>query len=176
VRDARREGPEIEDKPDQKKARQAAQARDVARAELMQLYRIARKARQLDQLPFDVRFFVEDLIRANGGKLPELRLPPGRPRSWHKMMVIHLAVLEELEALGPGHGNKMKAIKAVAQRFNKRWEDVRDIFYNRHPDWSEAVRLSIALRHAGQEITREKLEEYLVLFTTRGFSLGDDSS
>lgn len=135
MRDAQREGREIDDKPDPRKARQAMRARDVAGAELVRLYREARRARALDRFDPAARFFVEGLIRANGGKLSKLRLPPGRPRKRHEMMVVHLAVLEELDALGPRHGNKTKAIEPVALRYNKRSEYVRDIFYNQHPEW-----------------------------------------
>jgi len=178
VRDAQQAGREIDDTPDPRKAREAARARDLARAELVHLYREAKRAHALNKLSFDARFFVEDLIRANGGRLPKLRLPPGRPRKRHEMMVVHLAVLEELDALGPGHGNKTNAIEAVARRYHRRSQDVRDIFYNRHPEWSEAVRLSIALRQVwmqadqpgiepptieGQEITPEKFKEYSAL-------------
>jgi len=94
------------------------------------------------------------------------------------MMVVHLAVLEELNALGPRHGNKTKAIAAVAQRYHRRPQDVRDIFYNRHPEWQEAVTLSIAWRQVwreadqpsvepptieGQEISPEQFKEYSAL-------------
>jgi hypothetical protein len=105
VRDARQAGREIYDTPDPRKARETARARDLAHAELVRLFRDAKK-HGLDEIRVDVRFFVENLIRANGGKLPKLSLPPGRPRNWHQMMAVHLAVLEELDALGPGHGNK----------------------------------------------------------------------
>jgi hypothetical protein len=127
----------------------------------------------------DARFFVERLIRMNGGKLPKLRLPPGRPRDRrNKALVVYLAVLKELDALGPGHGNKTKAIEAVARCYRKSPEDVRDIFYNRHPEWRETVRLELALRQEwmeaaqlgmepptieGQKITSEQFNEYSAL-------------
>jgi hypothetical protein len=178
VRDAQQLGREIDDTPDPRKAREAARARDVAHAELVRLYREARRAHALDKLRIDARFFVENLIRQNGGKLPKLRLPPGRPPNRQKMLIIHLAVLEELEALGPGRGRKTKAIEAVAQRFGRAPQVVRDIFYNRHPEWRETVTLELALRQEwmeanqpgtepptieGQKITPEQFKEYFAL-------------
>jgi hypothetical protein len=194
VRDAQRAGREIDDTPDPRKAREAARARDIARTELVHLYQEAKRAHALDKLSLDIRFFIEDLIRANGGKLPKLRLPPGRPRNPHKMMLVHLAVLEELDALGLGHGNITKAIETVARRVHRRAQDVRDIFYNRHPEWQEAVRVSIALRHVlkegdqprieppkieGQEITPEQFIEYSALAAIEcpnGMTIGDSAA
>lgn len=174
VRDARFAGREIDDTPDPRKARDAARARDLACAELVRLYCEAKRARALDTLRVDARFFVERLIRMNGGKLPKLRLPPGRPRDrLSNGLVVYLAVLKELDALGPGHGNKTKAIQAVARRHGRSPQDVRDIFYNRHPEWKETVRLELALREEwaqpyiepptieGQKITTKQFDEYL---------------
>jgi hypothetical protein len=179
VRDALQAGREIDDAPDPRKAREAARARDLACAELVRLYREAKTARALDKLRVDARFFVERLIRINGGKLPKLRLPPGRPRDrLDKGLVVYLAVLQELDALGPGRGNKTKAIETVARRHNRSQQDVRDIFYNRHPEWRETVRLELALRQEwleadqlrmepptieGQKITPEQFKEYFAL-------------
>jgi hypothetical protein len=147
VRNARNEGRDIEDKPNLRKAREAARARDIARAELLHLYLDARKTRQLTRLDPEIRILVEDLIRANGGKLPRLTLPPGRPSNLHQKMVIHLAVLRELEVVGRKRGAVGKAIASVALRYKKSPEVVRDIFYNRQPLWLKAVKLSLALRH-----------------------------
>ena len=179
------------DTPDPRKAREAARARDLARAELVRLYREANRAHALDKFQSGARFFIENLIQANGGEFPKLRLPPGRPRKQHEMMVVHLAVLEELDALGPRDGNKTKAIKAVADRYHKRPQDVRDITYNRHAEWQEAVGLSIALRQVwseadqpgikpptieGQEIIPEQFKEYSTLVAAEcptGMTLAD---
>jgi hypothetical protein len=101
----------------------------------VQRYRDFEKARRLDQLEPEIRFCVEELIHANGGKLPQLRLPPGRRRNEHEKMLIHLAVLQELEALGPGRGNVSKAIAALVKghRPHKGRRYVEDIFYKRDP-------------------------------------------
>lgn len=150
VLNAQREGREIDDRPDPRKAREAAQACHIARVKLVRLYRNEKKARRLSQLRPDVRSLVEDLIRSSGGKLPRLKLPPGRPRNLQEKMLMHLAVLQELEAVGCNHGNISKAIKSVAGRYGRRHQVVRDIYYNRHQDWLKALNLTMALREALQ--------------------------
>jgi hypothetical protein len=119
----------------------------------VRLYREAKRAGALDKLRVDARFFVERLIHMNGGRLPKLRLPPGRPRDrLSKRLVVHLAVLKELDALGPRHGNKTKAIEAVARRHGRSPQDVRDIFYNRHPEWRETQAGTRAARGMGSAV------------------------
>jgi hypothetical protein len=194
VRDAQRAGREIDDTPDPRKAREAARARDIARAELVHLYREAKRACALDKLSLDIRFFAEDLIRANGGKLPKVTLPPGAPRKFGQRLLIALAVQEELSRLGPKRGMVTMAIKAVAERYGRSMQHVRDIFYNRHPDWQEALSLEIAVRQVlreadqpaneppkieGQEITPEQFKEYSALAAIEcpnGMTVGDNGA
>jgi hypothetical protein len=63
LRDAQREGREINDTPDPRKGREAVRARDLARAELVWLYRKAKRAHTLDKFQPDARFFIKDLMR-----------------------------------------------------------------------------------------------------------------
>lgn len=114
-------------------------SRDLARAELVHLYREAKGTRALDKFEPDARFFIEDLIRTNGGKLPRLRLQPGRPRNLHEQMLIHLAVLYELDALdqrqGRKPGNISKAVATVSKRHRPTLgiRRVTEIYYRPQP-------------------------------------------
>jgi hypothetical protein len=153
VRDATQAGSVIEDQPDPVKGQVVADRRANATAELLRHYREARKAGLLGELDCRVRFFVERLKRQNRGKLPGAKnkalLPRrrrGRPKDQHFKLLIYLAVIEEIDKRGDGHGATVAALNSVADRFAKSYQLVRGIFYDRSPEWLHDVEMTLALR------------------------------
>src|SRR5262249_51254619 len=82
----------------------------------------------------------------------------GRPRALGDVLLVHLAVLEELDRLGgPKRGNISKAIASVTDRHKPplSFKRVSEIYYNRDPKWREAVELEVAWRELQKEVATQ---------------------
>jgi hypothetical protein len=173
LRYARPTGRELEGRPnllvlrdgavdavDPRKAREATLQRNLAIHQLTVVWRDAKKAGQLGRLPADVRFFVEGLIRENGGKLPKPRI--GRPRDrYHSLrrILIYLKLQGELTARKPPPRKLQATLKDIAKNLNitseetgrgtiraVSYEEIREIYYDRSPEFQDAVKATIAMR------------------------------
>jgi hypothetical protein len=153
LRDAHSLGRPIEDRPDPMRAQDVAERCANATAELLRLYREARKDGLLGELDYRVRFFCERLKLQNRGKLPGAKNKALRPRrrrgpeeDEHFKLLIHLAVLDEIAKRGGKRGAVKQALESVAERYARSRQTVRGIYYDRSPEWQRDVELALALR------------------------------
>jgi hypothetical protein len=159
----------VADELDPRKAREAKLRRNSAIHELTKIWRDATKAGQLDQLPPDIRFFVEGLIRSNGGKLPKPRI--GRPRDRYRSLrrtLIYLRMQDKLAACNPAPRKLQETLKAIAKNLNITSEEtggitintisyaqIREIYYDRSPEFRDAVFITVAMRELLNEVRAE---------------------
>jgi hypothetical protein len=146
LRDAEPTLAEIEGQPTQRKRRENERSRALAIDELVMMYREAAKLGILDRLDPRVRNFCERLKGKEGkfGRLP--RPKGGRPRDPHRRLLIEITVLEAIEAEGGKRGSVERAMRQAAKQFNVHYRRVREIHYDRDPDWKREVRVTRALR------------------------------
>ena len=135
---------EIEGETDSRARRERERARDFARDCLFKMYRYAEKRGKLGDLDIRVRFFCEQLRLHNDGILP--RAKGGRPVSDHRRLLIAVHVHQEIEALGRKKGSVEKALKHVAEDDGVSYEYVREIHYDRDPEWRRIVAVELARR------------------------------
>jgi len=138
---------DIQDERTERKRRELVRARDVARDELIKMYRAAQKGGTLDRVDWGIRNFCEDLKASNGGRLPTPK--GGRPRDEHRRLLIAIKVIETIEASkasGGGRGTVARAIHQVATNFGVQYRRVREIYYDRDPAWMRDLRVSLAMR------------------------------
>jgi hypothetical protein len=178
LRDARPTARELEGRPnildlrdgvadgrDPRKAREAKLRRNLAIHKLTAIWRDAEAAGQLGRLPDDIRFFVEGLKRASGGKLPKPRI--GRPRDRHhslRRILIDLRMQDEPAACNPAPRKLQDTLKAVAKNLNITSEEtggitimavsyaeIREIYYDHSPEFRDAVKATVAMRELLKE-------------------------
>jgi hypothetical protein len=150
----------IADEADLRKAREARLRRDLAIHRLMVVWHDAKTRGQLGQLPTDIRFFVERLIRENDGKRPRLRIGrPRDPRHSLRRILICLKLQEELTARKPPPRKLQDTLKDIAKNLNitseetggvtiraVSYQEVREIYYDRSPEFQDAVKGTVAMR------------------------------
>jgi hypothetical protein len=148
LRDAEPTWAEIEGEQDPRKRRDRERARDVANDELLSMYRDAEKRDALDQLDYRVRVHCEQLRERNGGKLPTRK--GGRPFNEHQRLLIAVAVREAISAQTSKRKNVARAIRDVFERYRARFnisiETIRDLHYDRDPEWQRTVAAEMAFR------------------------------
>jgi hypothetical protein len=138
---------EIEGEPDPAKREARQHACRLARDELLRVYREWKRG-TLPPLDFRVRFFCEQWIAENDGRLPS-PLNTGRPADEHHRLLIAVHVKEAIEARGGKRGSVEAALREVAERHRLSYDQVRDIHYDRDPEWRHVVAV---------ELVRRKLE------------------
>jgi len=144
LRDAEPLHSEIEGEPDKDKRRERKRARDFARGELFKMYRDVEECGNLHTLDIAVRMFCEQEIARNGGVLP--KSPGGRPTKEHERLLVAVHVLESIAVLGKRRGKVELALRETADRFGLAYDHVRDIFYDRDPNWRRALKAEMAWR------------------------------
>ena len=144
LRDAEPTWAEIEGQPNRRKRVENERARDHAIDELVLMYRDAAKRGALARLDPRVAIFCERLKDRNAGRLP--RPKGGRPTDPHRRLLIEMTVIEAIEAEGRKRGAVERAMRQAAERFGIKYRRVREIHYDRDPDWKRDVRVSWALR------------------------------
>jgi hypothetical protein len=155
-----------------RKARETCLRRNLAIHTLTAIWRDAEAAGQLGRLPDDIRFFVEGLKRANGGKLPKPRI--GRPRDRHhglRRILIYRRIQDELAARNPAPRKLQETLKAIAKNLNITSEEtggitimavsyaeIREIYYDHSPEFRDAVKATVAMRELLNEARAESHE------------------
>ena len=160
VRDAWPRWQYIEGEPDPKKRRENERRRDVAIDALGKLWADPIKRAQLDP---SARLRCQMIVDANGGQFPKSK--GGRPADEHRRPLIHVAVIEKLESATPNHGAVARALNAVAEEEGCSYALVRNIFYDRDPEWVKTVRAELARRRYEKNVNLkwEKIQPYLRL-------------
>ncbi|MFI4973236.1 MAG: hypothetical protein ACHP84_01710 [Caulobacterales bacterium] len=116
--------------------------RDIARDELIGMYRDAQDAGLLDRLDPRVRLICDEWRRLNGGLLP--RRKGGRPKNEHHRLIIWLRVHDRSQA-GMGIVAAMRAV-AADHRPALTYEHIRNIWYDEDPEWVRLKQLTLAER------------------------------
>jgi hypothetical protein len=137
---------EIEGELDRKKREARQRERDIARDELMRMYRDWNSGTS-SILDFRVRLFCERLIAENEGRIPP-PLNTGRPPDKHRRLLIAVHVKEAIEASGGKRGSVKAALSEVARRDGVSYDQVRDIHYDPDPDWRGIVAVELSRRKA----------------------------
>jgi hypothetical protein len=149
LRDAQPTWREIEGERDASKRRERKRAQNIATDALVTMYRnIGDVVTLLDIFDPRIRIFCEDLKAHNGGRVP--RPKGGRPPNENKRLRIAASVREAIEAGGKRRGSVDAALEKAADRFHVSYDTVRDIYYDRDPEWRRIV---------GVELARRKFEE-----------------
>jgi hypothetical protein len=150
LRDAQATDDEIKREPDAGRRRERRRERDFARDRLLKLCRDAEKRGTFDQLDPMLRLYCRMQKERNAGVLPKPK--GGRPTSEHHRLLIAVHVHEAIEARGGTRGSVELALREVAQRYGAAYDHVRDIYYDRDPEWRRAVAAELARRRyeAGQ--------------------------
>jgi hypothetical protein len=141
LRDAQPTYADIEGETDVRKRRANERARDVARDRLMKMYREALKSGQLDKLDFGVRMFCEELRKRNRRHLPKPK--GGRPTNEHRRLLIAVDMRETIDRHGGKRGSVERALKEVTERQNTTYRYVRNIHYDRDPEWRRTVKAEL---------------------------------
>ena len=141
---------EIEGELDPIKRRVHERERDIARDELMRMYRDW--LRGVSPIDFRVRVSCERWIAKNGSHLPR-PLNTGRPPDKHRRLLIAVHVKEAIEASGGKRGSVEAALLEVARREGVSYDYVRDIHYDRDPECRRIVAVELARRQAERVVT-----------------------
>ena len=137
---------EITGEADPHKRRAAELARVSARAELMRMYRKAKKMGAVTTLPHDVRVFCQDLEKYDpAGAALAAAARTGAPDQSHQRLRIAVRVVEENKARGSKRGDVEAAIRAVAKEFGMGYDRVRKIYYDPRPGWRRAIAVSLKM-------------------------------
>jgi hypothetical protein len=128
--------------PQRRRANKRAQ--DKAVDELVTIYRDHEARGKLSELDPRVQMVCEDLKRKNGGKLP--RRKGGRPADLHRRLLIAIGVRESVESRTGTQKAVEQALAEVATKFNITPRTVRDIYYDRKPEWRKLLCAEIARR------------------------------
>jgi hypothetical protein len=144
LRDAQPTWREIEGEPDLRKQQSNKRDRELAIDELVTIYNDHEKQARLCELPADVRMFCRRLKQQNGGKLP--RRKGGRPVDLHRRLQIAMGVVDAIEGKEGAPKGVEQAIAFVASKFMVVARTVRDIHYDRDPDWMVEVEAELARR------------------------------
>jgi hypothetical protein len=149
LRDAQPTRFEIEEEPDPQKRRERQRARDIATDELITIFNDHEMRGQLKRLDPRVRLFREQLRTHGSGKLPKRK--GGRPSDPQQQLLIAVAVREAITAHGRQRGSVAKAIRETFECYGKcfgihRIETIKDIHYNREPEWQRTVDAELARR------------------------------
>jgi len=146
---------EIEGEFDSKKREMRGRESEIAKDELVRIYRDARKRGVLNKLDFRLRLFCERLMAQDDDRLPP-PLNTGRPSDEHRRLLIALHVKEAIEARGSRRGSVEAAVREVAARDGLSYDQVRDIYYDRDPEWRHVVAVEFARRKAEETGPVEK--------------------
>jgi hypothetical protein len=146
LRDARTTGHEIKDEPNPRKRDELDRARASAIEILMRMHRNAEKRDALSQLDPRIRNFVEDL-KARNRRPHRKRLPKpkgGRPFGNRVKRLKHaIKIHEAIEARGKKRGSVEAALNEVADCLGVSYEYLREIHYDRDPEWRRDVRAEL---------------------------------
>jgi hypothetical protein len=145
-RDAFPRRAEVEDEPDEHKRRERKRARDLAVDHLTKMYRQAEKRNQMDQLDPLVRLACDLLKDQNRGRLPKAK--GGRPPDERRRLLIAVTVQELIKADPKKRGAVERALQKTSECLGANYDYVRDIHYDRNPEWRRAVALELARRAA----------------------------
>jgi hypothetical protein len=144
LRDARPTKAEITDEPDPSKRRDTQRAYELAVDQLTKMYRSARKSGKLDRLDPRVRNFCELLKDRNQGRLPKPK--GGRPTAEHRRLSMAIEVKTAIGARGKKRGSVEQALREVSERFGVSYDHLRDIHYDRDPEWRSTVKAELSRR------------------------------
>jgi hypothetical protein len=144
LRDANPTYDQIEDETDSPKRRERKRAHDFAIDCLTKMYRRAEKRGQISQLNFRVRLFCKRLMERNHGRLPDPK--GGRPTDEHRRLLIAVHVREAISSRGGKRGAVKQALDQVAEDDGVSYEYVREIHYDRDPEWQRGVDVELACR------------------------------
>jgi hypothetical protein len=144
LRDALPTWREIEGERDSQRRRANKRAQDKAVDELVTIYRDHEARGKLGELDPRVRMFCEDRKRRNGDKLPGRK--GGRPADLHRRLLIAISVRELVESRNGTQKAVELAFVDVAAKFNITPRTVRDIYYDRKPEWMKVLGIEIARR------------------------------
>lgn len=133
LRDAEPTWNEIRGEPDARKRRAAKRRRDIAIDELVTLFREYNEQKRLNAVDPRVLLFCNELKKQNGHQLPKRR--GGRPVDMHRRLLIAVSVIDAVEQRGDLRNKVEPALAEVAAKFNVTSRTVRDIYYDRDPDW-----------------------------------------
>jgi hypothetical protein len=146
LRDAQPTWREIEGEPDPKKQKENKRKQDDATDHLITIYCDRQEQGRLDELDRQVLSFCEQLKSRNGGKLP--RRIGGRPENSHRRILIAISVMDAINQKGGARGAVEQAFKEVAVKFDITPRSVRDIYYDRDPEWMDDLNAEIARRNS----------------------------
>jgi len=146
LRDAQPTRHEIDGEPNLRKRRERIALAKSAREVLMRIHRDAEKRASLHRLDPRVRNFVEGVKARNGGCLPKPK--GGKPLGHrdHDRFLLAIKVQEAIEARGKKRGSVEGALNEVAEREGVDYDRLREIHYDRDPDWKRAVKIELDRR------------------------------
>jgi hypothetical protein len=121
------------------------------------MYREAEKRGQMERLDPAVRFACELLKDKNGGRPPKAK--GGRPTDEHRRFLIAVTVQGLIEADPKKRGSVERALQKTSERLGVSYDHVRDIHYDRNPEWRRAVALELARREAEADILKSASDE-----------------
>lgn len=137
-------GQEIEGEQDATKRHERTRARDIARDELIRIYRQHQSAGTLHLMDANFRLVCE-LFMPNW---PQTLKQPigGRPTNDGRKLEIAMFVHELIHMAGGIRGSRSAAYTAAADRFGIKYESVRDIINDKRTKWQRTLRAAIAMR------------------------------
>jgi hypothetical protein len=137
-RDAQPLWREIDGEPDPAKRAEAEHRRHRAEDALISMYLAHERRGRLSELDPDTLGICERIKTRNGGVFPRPR--GGRPTEENSHLRMHVAVLDEIDRqTAEGRRNVTQAIRTVAERFLRTYEQVRAVYYRNDPEWLRAV-------------------------------------
>ena len=149
LRDAQPTWREIDGEPNERKQQERRHARDAATDTLMRMHRDAEERDALARLDPRIRNFVADLKTRNR-MLHRKRLPKpkgGRPfGDRERRLRLAIEIREKIEALGIKRGSVEAALLEVADRLGVSYDYLREIHYDRDPEWRRAVKAELGRR------------------------------
>lgn len=162
LRDAQPTWHEIDGEPNPRKRRHA---RDSARATLMRMGRDAEKRGALAQLDIRIRNFLErEKVRNRRGHRKRLPKPKGGRPLGNRVVRLLLAVEvhEAIEAHGKKRGSVGSALSEVAGRRGVSSNYLREIHYDRDPEWRRDVKAELARRKYEAALNAAQASEDLI--------------
>lgn len=133
IRDAQPTWNEIQEEPNARTRRATERRRDIAIDELVTLFREYDGQNRLSELDPRVLLFCNELKKQNGQQLPKRK--GGRPVDMHRRLLIAVSVSDAVKQRGGSRNRVEPALAEVAAKFNVSSRTVRDIYYDRDPDW-----------------------------------------
>jgi len=160
VRDACPRWRDIEGEPDPRRRKENERRRDVAIDALGKLWADPIKRAQLDP---SARLRCQMIFDANGRRWPKPK--GGRPADEHRHLLIHVAVIEKLGSGRLNRGAVGTALNAVAEEKGCSYALVRNVYYDKNPEWVKTVKAELARRRYEEDVDRKwrKIQQYLEL-------------